>query len=51
MENNLSLVKDTYYLGIRKGSYEGFFIGFITGFFINKLASCICKNLRNLSKN
>ena len=47
MSNNLSLIKDTYYFGIKKGSYNGFIIGFISGFFINKLSSCILKNLQN----
>lgn len=46
MNNQLYLVRDTYYFGIKKGSYNGFIIGFISGFFINKITNYIYKNLQ-----
>ena len=46
MNNQLNLIRDTYYFGIKKGSYNGFIIGFISGFFINTIFNYVCKNTK-----
>jgi len=43
MNNQLSLIKNTYYFGLRTGSYNGFIIGFISGFCINKIFNYVYK--------
>ena len=43
MNNQLSLIKDTYYFGLKTGSYNGFIIGFISGCCINKIFDYVYK--------
>ena len=43
MNNQLSLIKDTYYFGLKTGSCNGFIIGFVSGFCINKIFNYVYK--------
>ena len=34
---NLEIVKDSYHLGIKHGTYNGFMVGIVSGFLVNYL--------------